>query len=200
MKLDIHTHVLPQRLPNLKERYGYGGWINIREDESDKNVANMYKDDVFFRRIERNCWCLDERQKEMNASQVTSQVLSTVPVMFSYWAKPEHTNDLSRLINDDMANQIRELQNEANSSVESQLASFYGFGTVPMQEPIYAVEEMTRCCKDLGFRGIQIGSHVNDWNLDEKKLYPIWKIKFNLAVALENLILVLFYQPESQPH
>ncbi len=47
-----------------------------------------------------------------------------------------------------------------------------------MQDPVYAVEEMTRCCKDLGFKGIQIGTHINDWNLDEKKLYPIWKVVY----------------------
>ena len=45
-----------------------------------------------------------------------------------------------------------------------------------MQDPTYAVEEMTRCVQDLGFKGIQIGTHINDWNLDEKKLYPIWKV------------------------
>ena len=39
-------------------------------------------------------------------------------------------------------------------------------------------KEMTRCCKDLGFKGIQIGTHINDWNLDEKKLYPIWKVVY----------------------
>lgn len=176
MKLDIHTHVLPQRLPDLKERYGYGGWINIREDENDKNIANMYKDDVFFRRIEKNCWCLNERCKDMRATHVDTQVMSTVPAMFSYWAKSEHTNDLARLINDDMATQIRMQQNDSQINENSHGKMFHGFGTVPMQEPTYAIEEMTRCCKDLGFRGIQIGSHVNDWNLDEKKLYPIWKV------------------------
>jgi aminocarboxymuconate-semialdehyde decarboxylase len=45
-----------------------------------------------------------------------------------------------------------------------------------MQEPQLAVEEMTRCLKDLHFKGIQIGSHINDWNLDQKELYPIWKV------------------------
>ena len=43
MKLDIHTHILPCHLPDLKERYGCPGWINIRKDLNDPNVANMYK-------------------------------------------------------------------------------------------------------------------------------------------------------------
>ena len=122
MKLDIHTHVLPQSLPDLKERYGYGGWINIRQDHNDPTTANMYKDDTFFRKIEKNCWCLRERCGDMNKSRVTTQVLSTVPVMFSYWAKAEHTYDLSRLINDDMALQIRQNQKLNEDK------TFYGFG------------------------------------------------------------------------
>ena len=126
MKLDIHTHLLPKSLPDLKERYGYGGWINIKADSTDPNSANMYKDDIFFRKIESNCWCLKERCCDMQKTSVTAQVMSTVPVMFSYWAKPEHTNDLSRLLNDDMASQIRHEQKITESVEKNKM--FFGFG------------------------------------------------------------------------
>ena len=173
MKLDIHTHVLPGNLPNLNEKFGYPGWISIEPDE-DPNYANMWKGDQFFRKINKNCWCLNERSKDMSKVKVDTQILSTVPVMFNYWAKPEDTNTLSKIINDDMASQIREFRNK--SEIERDGKDFYGFGTLPMQSPELAVEEMTRCCKDLGFKGIQIGTHINDWNLDQKDLYPIWKV------------------------
>ena len=78
------------------------------------------------------------------------------------------------LLNDDMATQIKNFRNK--SEIDQNNKSFYGFGTIPMQDPELAIEEMTRCCKDLGFKGIQIGSHINNWNLDEKILYPIWKV------------------------
>ena len=29
MKVDIHNHILPRTWPNLKERYGYGGFIQV---------------------------------------------------------------------------------------------------------------------------------------------------------------------------
>ena len=35
------------------------------------------------------------------------QVLSTVPVMFCYWAKPEHGHDLARILNDHIAEVVR---------------------------------------------------------------------------------------------
>lgn len=136
----------------------------------------MWKGDSFFRKIEKNCWCLDQRCKEMCASKVDTQVLSTVPVMFNYWAKPEHTEEVSQIINDDLARQMRNFQEKSYQERENK--TFYGFGTLPMQDPKRAVEEMTRCCRDLGFKGIQIGTHINDWNLDQKELYPIWKVCF----------------------
>ena len=39
-------------------------------------------------------------------SPFRGQVLSTVPVMFSYWAKDEHCADLSRIINDGIADVV----------------------------------------------------------------------------------------------
>jgi aminocarboxymuconate-semialdehyde decarboxylase len=182
MKLDIHTHILPGVLPDLKERYGCPGWINIRKDPNDPNVANMYKDDTFFRRIERNCMCIEERCTDMHKTNVTTQVLSTVPVMFNYSAKPEHTADLARLLNDDIATQIRQNEERTkenyNMDNSEKVKQFYGFGTVPMQSSGLAVEEMTRCVTDLGFKGIQIGTNVNGLNLDEKAFYPIWKVNY----------------------
>jgi aminocarboxymuconate-semialdehyde decarboxylase len=62
-----------------------------------------------------------------------------------------------------------------------------------MQDPLLAAEEMTRCCTDLGFKGIQIGTHINDWNLDEKALYPVWK-------RAEDLNCAIFIHPWDMDH
>lgn len=136
---------------------------------------------MFFRRIEQNCMCLEERRKDMVKTNVDVQVLSTVPVMFNYWAKPADTNTVSQMLNDDLATQMRDFRNR--SEAERSDKSFYAFGTLPMQSPELAVEEMTRCCQDLGFKGIQIGSHINEWNLDQKDLYPIWKVIVNMNIS-----------------
>ena len=29
--VDVHTHILPESWPDLKERYGYGGWVSARD-------------------------------------------------------------------------------------------------------------------------------------------------------------------------
>ena len=81
MKIDIHTHILPKEWPDLKEKYGYGGWIHL--DHHQTGCTRMMKDDHFFREVEANLWDPGVRMDECSSQKVDVQVLSTVPVMFS---------------------------------------------------------------------------------------------------------------------
>lgn len=133
----------------------------------------MMIDGKFFREIQDNCWDPKVRIKDCNHTNVDIQVLSTVPVMFSYWAKPEDTHDFSKYLNDHIASVINDYPGR-----------FMGLGTVPMQSPDLAVKEMERCVKDLKLSGIEIGSHVNDWNLDNENLFPIYEAAEELGAAI----------------
>ena len=101
MRIDIHTHILPKEWPDLKKKYGYGGWIHL--DHHKTGCARMMKDSQFFREVGSNLWDPEIRCIEYDTFGIDVQVLSTVPVMFSYWAKPEHALDLSKLLNDHIA-------------------------------------------------------------------------------------------------
>lgn len=135
--------------------------------------ARMMIDDRFFREVEENCWSPEVRIHECDRHGVHVQVLSTVPVMFSYWAQPEHAHDLSRTLNDHIA-----------SVVERHPKRFVGLCTLPMQAPELAVKELERCVKTLGMPGVEIGSHINEWNLDDESLFPFYEAAQDLGAAI----------------
>ena len=56
-----------------------------------------------------------------------------------------------------------------------------------MQHTEMAIKELRRC-KEIGLKGIQIGSHINDWNLNEPALFPIFE-------AMQELDMALFVHP-----
>ena len=82
LKIDIHTHILPKNIPKWKDKFGYGGFIQLEHHQPC--CARMLRDDgKFFREIEENCWSPEARLQDCNHHHVHVQVLSTVPVMFN---------------------------------------------------------------------------------------------------------------------
>lgn len=49
-----------------------------------------------------------------------------------------------------------------------------------MQAPKLAIKEMERCVKELGFPGVQIGSHINTWDLNEQELFQFYEVSMQL--------------------
>jgi aminocarboxymuconate-semialdehyde decarboxylase len=164
MKLDVHCHLLPRNLPDLRERYGYGEWIKLEQPQCATCSAKMFKGDKFFREVLPNCWDTDTRITECDRDQVTVQAISTIPVYFSYWAKPNDALDLAVMINNDLALAVKQYPKR-----------FVALGTIPMQDTQLAIQELRRCVLELGFPGVQIGTHVNQWNLDAPELFPIFQ-------------------------
>jgi len=176
LKVDIHTHILPPKIPKFKDKFGYGGFIELHE-HSNCCGADMVDDSgKFFRSVETNCYDGPARIKDCDKNHVDVQVLSTVPVMFCYWTKQSDGQYISQFVNDHIVSVCHDHPNR-----------FIPLGTLPMQAPKLAVKELQRL-KHLGVHGVEIGSHINEWNLDDQNLFPIYE-------ALESLNMCLFVHP-----
>src|SRR5688500_2027701 len=99
--IDIHTHILPSELPRWAERFGASGFVEL--EPRPGGCLRMIKDGQAFRDVGPNCWDPAVRVRECDAHGVGMQVLSTIPVMFNYAAKPAHTAEIARFLNDHVA-------------------------------------------------------------------------------------------------
>jgi aminocarboxymuconate-semialdehyde decarboxylase len=55
---------------------------------------------------------------------------------------------------------------------------------VPLQDAELAVRELERCVGELGFPGIQIGTHVGEKNLDDPSIFPLFQAAEALGAAV----------------
>jgi aminocarboxymuconate-semialdehyde decarboxylase len=161
-KIDIHTHIIPKNLNDVTNTFSDPRFL--RMDPIDNQSAMLRKDEQAFRKVDCNCWNHQKRIQECDSASVDVQVLSTIPVLFSYWTKDDEGLTLSKFLNNHIAEVVRDGPNR-----------FIGLGTIPLQNPNMAITEMDRIVNELKLPGIEIGSNVNGENLSEEKFHPIFE-------------------------
>ena len=166
----MHTHILPKVMPNWTEKFGYGKFIHLEHQED--GTADMMQGGQFFRNIQENCWDENIRITDYESYATKVQVVCTIPVMFSYWAKTADCVSLSQFLNDHIAELVQRYPK-----------NYIGLGTIPMQDTEEAIKELERI-KSIGLVGIQIGSNINDENLSEEKFFPIFEACERLGLAI----------------
>jgi aminocarboxymuconate-semialdehyde decarboxylase len=170
LKIDMHTHIIPKHLPKWAAEFGYGNFIHL--EHNDDRTADMMQGGQFFRRIEENCWGEDMRITEYEQFHTQVQVVCTIPVLFAYWAKPQHGLQVSQFLNDHIADLAARYPKH-----------YLGLATLPMQDTELAIQELRRA-KETGHLGIQIGSNINGKNLSDETLYPIFEACADLGMAV----------------
>jgi len=176
MKIDCHAHIIPAHWPDLKYKFGYGGFIYLDHDPKTKTAKMMRDDGKFFRKVEENCFNPEAILWDMSANQVDQMVLCTVPVLFNYWAKPNDAAWWASFLNDHIA----EVQSQRPDK-------FIALGTLPMQDIALSIKELERL-KTLNIKGVQIGSNINNVNLDDDRFLPLY-------AAMQDLDMALFVHP-----
>jgi aminocarboxymuconate-semialdehyde decarboxylase len=120
----------------------------------------------------------EQRIADMDHMGIDIQAISPAPRQTYYGADPDLGLAVSRQINDDIAEMCGRYPDR-----------FTGLGTVPFQAPELALAELDRLHRSLGFRGIEIMTHVAGADLSEPRFRPIF-------ARCEELGLVVFMHPD----
>jgi len=104
------------------------------------------------------------RLHDMDAMGVDIQVVSPSPTQYYYWAEPELGREIVRVQNEDIAALCAQHPDRLR-----------GLGNVALQHPALAVEQLTHCVNELGFRGVEVSSSVNGLELADPRFWPVWE-------------------------
>lgn len=137
---------------------------------------------AMFGQMGRTLNTIDTRLADMDRLGIDVQALSPSPGQYFYFTDAEVGRHAARTVNDGIA-----------AAVAAHPDRFVGMGTVPLQEPALAVEEMRRCAGELDLRGIEISSNVNGVDLHDARFRPFW-------AAAEELGILVFIHPLGFTH
>ena len=177
MRVDFHTHYIPKHFPDMAEKYSDEGWPTLIHNAPC--LADIYFTGKHYRRIDDRSWDLQRRLKDMAAEGVDVQVLSPIPVTFAYDFSAQGALELAQMQNEEIA-----------EVVAASPEHFIGLGTVPLQVPDCAANEVRRVVNTLGLAGVEIGTNILGRNLDDPGLEPFWQ-------ACEEVEAVIFVHPAS---
>jgi aminocarboxymuconate-semialdehyde decarboxylase len=163
LTVDMHCHALTtaaeqlvaERPQKLAEREVQPRMMG--KESFDFNVNVMLK--AAFPKLTS----LELRLADMDAMGVDMQLLSPAPNQYYYWADPDLARQLCRLINDHIA-----------SLVAQHPDRLLGLGSIALQHPELAIEQLDYAVKTLGLRGVEVSSMVNGLELADPKFERFW--------------------------
>jgi len=148
--VDVHTHYVPAGWPELP---GVGPRPTLRVDSP--RTATIMLGERPFRTVTDTAWNADVRLRDMAEHGVDRQVLSPTPVFFSYDQPGDAAAAISAIFND--------LALDIAAQAPGRLIPFC---QVPLQDTDAACRELERAVA-AGHRGVEIGNHVGDRDLDD---------------------------------
>ena len=179
LAIDVHAHVV---VPDIYEQTSR--WSVFAQSTNDpalsdeaRKKARERSDSVIARMADA-----DERIKAMDAMGIDIQVLSaSLAHQCTYEAEPRAALALDQRSNDRIA-----------AMVAAHPSRLKGLGSVPLQSPALAAQELTRCITELGLSGVTISTRVRDIEIGDKSLRPFWE-------KVEQLGAVVFIHPAGNP-
>lgn len=173
--IDIHCHTrTPKAADMVANNEEVSRWF-LETSASPKSQAINRNNGV---RTEQQSTSPEQRIADMDSMGIDIQAISPAPRQTYYGADPELGRDVSRVINDHLAEICGRYPDR-----------FVGLGTIPLQAPEFAVAELERLHRSLGFRGIEIMTHVAGEDLSADRFRPIF-------ARCEELGTLIFMHPD----
>ncbi len=170
---DVHAHFIPEALIDLLRADGHRFGIEVITDE--KGESALLDGRVRLPPFRAILGDMDARLAAMDATGVDTQIISSWVDLTAYALQPEMGASYSRRFNQIIA--------EETSRHPGRLL---GLGTVPLQSPDLAAEELRFAVEELGLVGVEIATTVDGVDLDQAGLDPFWEA----AAALHCLVLI----------
>jgi aminocarboxymuconate-semialdehyde decarboxylase len=169
--IDMHAHFFPRGLSVPDAAAGDPRWPRLVVDSAES--GRIMRGDTLFRPVRASLWSVADRIAELDEAGVDIQVVSPVPVTMTSWAEPSLAQDYARRQNDLLAEAVAESRGR-----------LLGLGTVALQDPDSAVRELHRMVGELGLSGVEIGSRINEFDLDDDALGSFFAAAVELDVAV----------------
>ncbi len=168
--IDMHTHTICPDVEHLVEGK-YDPQANpYRRDMSAESKVTDGQNKAAYGPMLKDP---QRRLSDMEKMKVDFQLIAPAPAQQHYWADEDLLVKLSAVQNDHVA-----------GLVASHPDRFAGMGTLPMTYPDAAAREAERAVGDLGLRGFQIDTRVNEQELSDPAFDPVWATLARLGVPL----------------
>ena len=168
--IDMHAHYISPRLIEEAARNGAVYGVRIEHD-GDGRDRLAFDDGIVLRPFFSELCDLAMRLPEMDIAGVGVQIVST-------WTDMAGDN-----LPDAQGARWARLQNETLAAdVRTHAGRFAAMATLPMQNVDLAIAELDFVVRELGIRAVQIGTSINDRDLDHPDFRPLWKCLRDLDV------------------
>ncbi len=169
--IDGHRHTVlleaiavASKLDPVKSSHIYPSGLAKRSEEINRERNRDW---------DRKMSDLDENISDLKSAGVDMGVLQPTQTMFFYWAEPSAASELSRMVNEFTAKEVRKRPDRV-----------VGLATVPLQHTDLAIRELSYAIRDLGLRGVVTGSNVNGRGFDEEAFHPFFEKAQELDVPI----------------
>jgi len=170
MIIDVHTHIVPEHFPPVGGRTAGAVWPSM--DHTAPGAANVMINGTNYRTVYANCWDVPTRMAAFPSEGVDRHVLSPMPRLLDYNLSPSDGLDLARYLNEVIGKMVADAPDR-----------FYGLGSVPLQDPARATQELSRL-RDYGLLGIEVSTNIAGKNLGDPVFRPFLKEVERLGLAI----------------